>query len=145
MRAGNIIPLAGVLAGLQINHFGVIPKGCTGKWRLTTDLSTFPEGMGVNDSIDPQYCSLEYVSVDEVALAAAGLGKGSLLAKIDIRDAYRLVPAGTNHLAGVLQEPYQGLQLLPRACFPPMPIHYHHEIIQVVPHPMDPIPPQAPL
>ena len=37
----------------------------------------------MNDGIDPQYCSLEYVLVDEVALAAAGLGKGSLLAKID--------------------------------------------------------------
>ena len=91
VRAGNIIPLAGALAGLQINRFGVIPKGRTGKWRLITDLS-FPEGRGVNDGIDPQYCSLEYVSVDEVALAAAGLGKGSLLAKIDIRAAYRLVP-----------------------------------------------------
>ena len=36
----------------------------------------------MNDGIDPQYCSLGYVSVDEVAFGAAELGKGSLLAKI---------------------------------------------------------------
>lgn len=46
----------------------------------------------MSDGIDRQLSSLEYVSVDEVAPAAAGLGKGSFLAKIDIRATYRLVP-----------------------------------------------------
>ena len=37
---------------LQINRFGVIPKGHnTGKWRLITDLS-FPPDHSVNDGID---------------------------------------------------------------------------------------------
>ena len=35
---------------------------------------------------------MSYISVDQVATAALALGKGALLAKIDIKSAYRLVP-----------------------------------------------------
>ena len=77
---------------LHINRFGVIPKGHQeGKWRLITDLS-FPKGHSVNDGIDPSLCSPKYSTVDEVAQIVAGLGRGSLLAKIDIESAYRLIP-----------------------------------------------------
>ena len=73
------------------NRIGVVPKGhTTGKWRLITDLS-FPPGYSVNDGIDPALCSLSYVSIDSVAVVVASLGAGSLLAKIDIESAYRLV------------------------------------------------------
>ena len=78
--------------GLHLNRMGVVPKGHTpGKWRLITDLS-FPEGGSVNDGIDPAYCSLQYTSVEKIAGAAQSLGRGSLLAKLDVRSAYRLVP-----------------------------------------------------
>ena len=74
------------------NRIGVVLKGhTTGKWRLITDLS-FPPGYSVNDGIDPALCSLSYVSIDSVAVVVASLGAGSLLAKIDIESAYRLVP-----------------------------------------------------
>ena len=77
---------------VHINRFGVIPKDhATGKWRLVTDLS-YPPGESVNDGIDPELCSLRYTSVDDVATAAAGLGQGALMAKVDIEAAYRLVP-----------------------------------------------------
>ena len=33
---------------LMISHFGVIPKGSTGKWRMIVDL----EGSSVNDGIE---------------------------------------------------------------------------------------------
>ena len=80
------------LCPLQINRFGVIPKGHDqGKWRLITDLS-FPPGHSVNDGIDPTLCSLSYSTVDEVAGLVARLGPGALLAKIDIESAYRLIP-----------------------------------------------------
>lgn len=76
----------------QINRIGVIPKGHTpGKWRLITDLS-HPPGASVNDGIDNRFCSLSYITVDDVVRIAAGLGKGALLAKVDIESAYRLVP-----------------------------------------------------
>eukprot|EP00731_Ephydatia_muelleri_P034779 Em0076g12a len=76
------------------NQIGVVPKGHTpGKWRLITHLS-FPPGYSVNNGIDPVLCSLSYmyVSIDTIAVIVASLGAGSLLAKIDIESAYRLVP-----------------------------------------------------
>ena len=77
---------------VHINRFGVIPKKHQpGKWRLITDLS-FPEGASVNDAIDPALCSLKYVTVDQVAQQAVLIGKGSLIVKIDIKAAYRLIP-----------------------------------------------------
>ena len=77
---------------LQINRVGVVPKGHnTEKWRLITDLSYPPDG-SVNDGIDPTLCTLSYVTVDEVANLAAYLGKGTLMAKVDIESAYRLIP-----------------------------------------------------
>lgn len=80
------------LPQLQVNRFGVIPKGHnTGKFRLITDLS-FPPGQSVNDGIDPNICSLAYTTVEEVAACAASFGKGALLAKVDIESAYRLIP-----------------------------------------------------
>ena len=78
--------------GLHLNKMGVVPKGHTpGKWRLITDLS-FPEGGSVNDGIDPACCSLQYTSVEKIAEAAQSLGVGALLAKLDVRSAYLLVP-----------------------------------------------------
>ena len=94
VAAGNIFgPFSpSALPEVHINRFGVIPKKYQpGKWRLITDLS-YPEGSSVNDAIDPSLCSLTYTSVDVVAATAAALGKGALLAKIDVKSAYRLVP-----------------------------------------------------
>ena len=77
---------------MQINRLGVVPKGCAaGKWHLITDLS-FLEGRSVNDGIDLLVCSLRYMTVNKVARAAGRLGVGTLLAKLDIRSAYRLIP-----------------------------------------------------
>ena len=80
------------LPPLQINTFGVIPKGHnTGKWRLITDFS-FPRGRSVNYGIDSALSSLFYISVDNMAAAAEQLGLGALLAIADIEPAYRLIP-----------------------------------------------------
>ena len=77
---------------LQLNRFGVIPKGHnSGKWRLIPDLS-FPPGKSVNDGVDPTLCSLTYTTVDQVAEIIANLGGAALMAKVDIESAYRLVP-----------------------------------------------------
>ena len=78
--------------GLHISRFGVIPKDHdTGKWGLITDLS-YLRGHSVNDSINPALCSLSYTTVNEIADLAAQLGRGALLAKVDIESAYRLIP-----------------------------------------------------
>ena len=80
------------LPPLQISRFGVIPKGHgTGEWRLITDLSA-PHGASVNDGIDPEFTSLQYLRVDEVAARVTHVGVGALLVKVDIEAAYRQVP-----------------------------------------------------
>lgn len=61
------------------------------KWRLILDLSS-PDKLSVNDGIRPELCSLSYVSVDDAARAITKAGRGALLAKVDIKSAYRLVP-----------------------------------------------------
>ena len=78
--------------GIQISKFGVIPKSNQpGKWRLILDLSS-PKEASVNDGIQKELCSLQYVKIDEVVEAIAGLWGGTELAKIDIKSAYRIVP-----------------------------------------------------
>ena len=80
------------LPPLHFNRIGVIPKGHqAGKWRLITDLS-FPHGMSVNGGIDRHMCSLSYTTVDHIAAAAARMGVGALLAKVDIEAANCLIP-----------------------------------------------------
>lgn len=76
---------------VQVNRFGVIPKGTTGKWRLIVDLSS-PEGNSVNDGISQELCTLSYISVDDAVQIVQKKGRGTLLAKVDIRSAYRIVP-----------------------------------------------------
>ena len=57
------------------SRFGVIPKrGRENQRRLIVDLSS-PEGHSINDSIDPQSCSLSYVTVDNIAARICKLGE----------------------------------------------------------------------
>ena len=82
------------LAGLHINRFGAIATKKVSTWKVAHDYRSisFPEGAGVNQAIDPVLCSLSYITDDEVATAAMQLGRGALLAKTDIKSAYRLIP-----------------------------------------------------
>lgn len=61
-------------------------------WRLITHLS-YPNGAAiVNDGIDDGICSVSYTSFDKVAQLIFKLGKGALMAKRDIKSAFRLLP-----------------------------------------------------
>ena len=79
------------LPQLHVSRLGVVPKHTPGSWRLIVDLSS-PEGLSVNDGISRELCSLSYVSVGSAAKVVAQLGRGALLAKIDIKSAYRMLP-----------------------------------------------------
>ena len=91
------------------------------------DLS-YPESASVNDGIDPSLCSLKYISVDMVAQTIARLEKGTLLVKVDIEAAYRLVPVhppdrqlqAVNGMAGSTLTPCSPLasDLPPRSSMP---------------------------
>ena len=77
------------LPHLHISSFGVIPKrGQPGKWRLIVDLSS-PGGSSVNDGIDPQDFTLQYITVDRIIQMVAQHGPGALMAKFDVEAAYR--------------------------------------------------------
>ena len=92
-RIAELTPVqAQKLEGLQCSSFGVIPKKQKpGKWRLIVDLSS-PEAFSVNDGISKELCSLTYASVDDVVACVLKAGKGALLAKMDIKSAYRNIP-----------------------------------------------------
>ena len=80
------------IKGLVISRFGVIPKrGQGNQWRLILDLS-HPTGRSVNDGISRELSSLSYASVDQAVERILELGPGTLLAKCDIKQAYRNVP-----------------------------------------------------
>ena len=77
---------------VHISRFEVIEKkNQPGKFRLIVDLS-YPSGMSVNDGISPELSSMSYKKVDDVVQGIWQSVVGSMLAKIDIKNAYRVVP-----------------------------------------------------
>ena len=82
------------IMNLHINRFGVIPKSTPGKWRLITDLS-FPLDGSVNSLIPDSAAQVRYIGIQEAIDKLIFLGAGALMAKFDIRRAYRLLPIRT--------------------------------------------------
>ena len=80
---------------------GVVPKK-SGKLRLIHHLSA-PRGTSINDGIPKELYSLHYITVDHAIDIILRLGKGCLLAKLDIRNAFRLCPVRPedHHLLGI--------------------------------------------
>ncbi len=77
---------------MHCSPIGIIPKPHQpGKFRLIVDLSA-PKGSSVNDFIPPELCSLEYASIDDAAKIVTQCGEGALMAKLDLKSAYRMVP-----------------------------------------------------
>ena len=75
-----------------MNRFGVIPKNSNEPgWRLILDLS-HPHGFSVNDGIDPELCRTQYCKFDDAIKILVELGPGALMAKTDIKSAYRIIP-----------------------------------------------------
>lgn len=51
-----------------------------------------PQGQSVNDFINPEQCSVQYTSFDDTTAIISKLGRGALLGKKDIANAFRLLP-----------------------------------------------------
>lgn len=88
---------------VHVSPLGLVPKAHqTNKWRLIVDLS-HPTGSSVNDGISPDQCSLHYASVDDAVNIIQKLGRDTELVKLDIKDAYRIVPVhpADYHLLGI--------------------------------------------
>ena len=92
-----------VSAQVHTSPMGLVPKPHqAGKWRLIVDLSS-PRLQSVNASISKEFASITYARVDEAVSTILYLGRGALLAKLDLKNAYRIVPVHPNdqHLLGV--------------------------------------------
>ena len=55
------------------------------------DMSS-PEGGSVNDGIPEELCSLSYVGIKDAARAIQDRGRGAMMAKVDVKSAYRNIP-----------------------------------------------------
>ena len=92
--------------GIHCSPLGVISKrNRPGKFRLILDLSA-PEGHSVNDGVCKELSILSYVSVDDVVACIVRLGRGAIMAKMDIKQAYRnvLVHPADRALLGMVWE-----------------------------------------
>ena len=69
---------------------GIIPKHDGGRRRIHH--LSYPEGLSVNDFIEPSFGSLEYVTFDAVVQSICAAGRGCYIMKRDIRDAFRMIP-----------------------------------------------------
>ena len=82
------------LSNFRTSGLGLVPKH-DGGWRIIYHLSA-PLGLSINDFIDPSMYSLSYCSVDDAYAFINQLGPGTLLSKIDLKDAFRLIPVCPN-------------------------------------------------
>ena len=97
--------LIGPLKELPYEHFRVSPIGVAQskyslKKRLILDLSSPHDvegNLNINSLIDKETYSLKYVTVDDAMDIISKLGKGTLLTKIDIKDAFRILPIHPDH------------------------------------------------
>ena len=62
-----------------------------GKWRVIMHLSA-PPGDSINDFIDPREFPMHYSSVDDAVRLIHSAGQGALMAKVDLKAAFRMVP-----------------------------------------------------
>lgn len=103
LEARRIVEVGDEVKDLVVSRFGLIPKkDQRDKWRLIQDLS-YPNSRSINDRISKDLSSLSYVTVDEAVEQILCLGKGTLLAKVDVKQAYRNVPIHPDdrHLLGM--------------------------------------------
>ena len=79
------------LSNLIISPIGLVPKSEPGKFRLIQHLS-YPDGSSINDGIDRIHAVVRYASFDDAVNLVASIGRDALLAKADIKSAFRLLP-----------------------------------------------------
>ena len=86
---------------LHCSGIGVVPKK-DGGWRLICHLSALA-GHSINDFINKEDFSLQYKTVDNAIQICQTLGPGALMAKVDLKNAFRLCPVRKEdwHLLGI--------------------------------------------
>ena len=104
LQQGSLVgPLHPSLAAqVHTSPIGLVPKSQSDKWRMIVDFFVL-DGARVNDGIGADVCSLTYTSVDNAVSIIQHLGQGTQLVKMDLKDAYRIIPAYSqdHHLLGI--------------------------------------------
>ena len=80
---------------IQVSPLGLVPKKAPGEFRLIHHLS-FPEGDSINSNIPKEMTAVSYQSIDTASSLIKQVGKGALLAKTDLENAYKQVPIHPN-------------------------------------------------
>ena len=89
--------IAGPFVDPSFTNFIVSPlmlvpkKNSEGEFRIIHDLS-FPKGNSVNSHIDPALARVQYELLDDCISKLIPLGSHALMAKADLRDAFRIIP-----------------------------------------------------
>ena len=80
----------------------LVLKKTPGKWRSILHLS-YPPGGSVNDYINKDDYSLQYITIDCVISHIKQLGQGCYLSKLDVEVAFRIAPVHPDdwHLLGM--------------------------------------------
>ena len=76
---------------LQCSPLGLVPKTQPGRFRTIVDLSS-PRDHSVNSGISEEICSVSYATLDDAVGLIKRLGPMTQLVKMDLKDAYRMVP-----------------------------------------------------
>ena len=106
------------LFNLRISPIGLVPKKAEGEFRLIHHLS-FPFGNSVNDYIDPKLASVQYTHFDEAIQLVQDLGKNCYLFKLDLKNAFRLLPVNPgdfNQLGFMFDNKYYFDKCMPFGC-----------------------------
>ena len=105
-------------ADFVCSPLGLVPKKGNGQFRLIHDLS-FPKDNSVNASIPEEFKSVSYQNLDHCLDIIMSLGKNTLIAKADLKDAFRIIPISPSsyHLLGFKWEgSYYFDRCLPMGC-----------------------------
>ena len=78
---------------VMISTLGVVPKKTPGEYRLIHDLS-FPKFNSVNSHINKFHTEVSYELIDHCITIIQAIGPKCLIAKADIKDAFRIIPFG---------------------------------------------------
>ena len=82
-------------AHITTSSLAVIPKKAAGKWQVIVDMSS-PHGASMNDNLRRDLMHVAFSSVEDAAHLMYHLGPNTMLAKLDIKEAYRLIPVHPN-------------------------------------------------
>ena len=79
------------LSNMVFSPLGLVPKKEPGDFRLIHDLS-YPKANSVNSHIAPEFSAVSFEMLDDCIRIMLELGKGCLIAKADLKDAFRIIP-----------------------------------------------------